>query len=70
MINEVIIQKEPANCDNCLLNDYVEGLVFCRYYPNFKKIPFPLSQSPHSKPAFCKIKALIVHEEQPEIRKN
>jgi hypothetical protein len=64
MIKEVIVQKEPPNCANCLLSEYVEGLMLCRYYPKFKKIGIPINLIPNIKPPFCKIKALIVHEEE------
>jgi len=70
MVKEVTIQKEPANCENCLLNDFVDGYILCRYYTRLKNIPFPQELFGRSKPSFCKIRALTVQEEAPEKREN
>jgi len=53
----------PKRCINCIFNDIVQDILTCRFYPKYKKIPFPLFRDSSEKPAFCRIKNIMVYEE-------
>jgi len=53
----------PEVCVGCIFQQLIDGISSCRFYPKYKKIPFPLAHSPTAKPAFCRIKKIVVYEE-------
>ena len=53
----------PKFCADCIFQEIFGSLCTCRFYPKYKKTAFPLGRSPLTKPAFCRIKKIVVYEE-------
>ena len=53
----------PQSCADCIFQEITDRISSCRFYPKYKKTPFPLGRSPLVKPAFCRIKKIVVYEQ-------
>ena len=53
----------PQACFDCIFQEILDNIATCRFYPKYKKIPYPLTRSLLTKPAFCRIKKVVVYEE-------
>jgi hypothetical protein len=51
------------SCADCIFQEIIDAIYTCKFYPNYKKLPFPLGRSPLAKPSFCRIKKIAVYEE-------
>lgn len=56
----------PQLCVDCIFQELIDSISTCRFYPKYKKIPFPMARSPITKPSFCRIKKIVVYEDLPE----
>jgi len=53
----------PKFCADCVFQETFRNIYTCKFYPKYKKLPFPMDQSPLTKPAFCRIRKIVVYEE-------
>jgi hypothetical protein len=56
---------EPQSCGECIFQEIIDSSSSssCRFYPRYKNIPYPMHRSSIMKPAFCRIKKIVVYEE-------
>lgn len=54
---------KPQSCGGCIFQESSGPHSVCRFYPKYKNIPFPMGRNSVMKPAFCRIKKIVVYEE-------
>ena len=63
---EETVIRAPQLCVDCIFQGIIDATFCCKFYHKYKKIPFPMGRTPLTKPAFCRIKKIVVYEESPK----
>jgi hypothetical protein len=56
----------PRFCQDCVFQEVLGAIFTCKFYAKYKKLLFPMDQSPLTKPDFCRIRKIVVYEESRE----
>jgi len=54
---------EPQYCGECIFQEINGSFSVCRFYPKYRNLPYPTGHSSIMKPAFCRIKKILVYED-------
>jgi hypothetical protein len=54
---------QPQHCGECIFQEISGSGSTCRFYPRYKNTPYPAGRSSIMKPAFCRIKKIVIYEE-------